>query len=343
MLRARCPTTAMDHFFAAVERRFPDHAQAVRLVQSATELIIKLLDTSYPYLEALARKMIELLTIMRERDLTELGYLFCGLSICLYGGSFTALIAAVEAVRLTSWERILNSAKVLYQNYCEGMRVVALENESEQKDRTVPNVRDWNGEVLLSRKIGVFLSSVDPLKVKDEFKALLLGFTAVATTLRSRSVNVITIGCSLSQVVSRFFALDALLKDALSSNQQQLAEPLAQSFFCILCIFIVVIARQWAMTLHSAMYGARLAVESALELWRRKGNMSHDCAINAELPQTQTLVIVLASVGVFWQFSNGFSLPFPLNILLLPLRVLDFIVDAIFCDTPNGFFYAGGI
>jgi hypothetical protein len=40
----------------------------------------------------------------------------------------------------------------------------------------------------------------------------------------------------------------------------------------------------------------------------------------------KTLGYTMAVLGLYWQFSVGFSLPFPLNILLFPFRMIEYLL-----------------
>jgi len=67
-------------------------------------------------------------------------------------------------------------------------------------------------------------------------------------------------------------------------------------------------------------------------VWFKRIDVVHSsvCPDLCFLSQTTILDEVvgygIAALGFLWQFGYGFRLPFPLNILLLPIRLIEFCI-----------------
>jgi hypothetical protein len=86
-------------------------------------------------------------------------------------------------------------------------------------------------------------------------------------------------------------------------------------------VLIAFVLARFATAVHSAARGAQLLTEGAMAVAVRSGYLSAEKAAD---PQVRTaLQVGLAVLGALSQFYAGFAVPFPLNVVLLPLSVLD--------------------
>jgi hypothetical protein len=77
--------------------------------------------------------------------------------------------------------------------------------------------------------------------------------------------------------------------------------------------------------LHSAMRGGLMLSRNLLQ-YLHEMNILH---INAETSVLDEVAgYALAALGLYFQLSYGFSLPFPLNVLLFPFTLLEYLLLA---------------
>ena len=76
---------------------------------------------------------------------------------------------------------------------------------------------------------------------------------------------------------------------------------------------------------HSAMRGAQLLLRGAIGYCLKHGHLTEEQV--AHVPEGSrnfdVVVIGIAVVGFLWQLRSGYRLPFPLNVLLLPVSIVE--------------------
>ena len=85
---------------------------------------------------------------------------------------------------------------------------------------------------------------------------------------------------------------------------------------------------------YSGLRGGKMVGVALCELVVERGWAEHveklpgvAAPFNAETSYLDEGVgYALAAVGIFWQLSTGFSPPFPLNLVLLPLSIVEWIL-----------------
>ena len=93
-------------------------------------------------------------------------------------------------------------------------------------------------------------------------------------------------------------------------------------------LFGVSIAWSLQMTIsafHSASRGAQLFARGSLAYAVRHKYLSPS-AIDEKGKVFNFFIVGLGCLGFWWQFWNGFSLPFPLNVLLFPLGWVEWYI-----------------
>ena len=74
---------------------------------------------------------------------------------------------------------------------------------------------------------------------------------------------------------------------------------------------------------HSAMRGGHLAGACLINVLNKKGFIKFN---DADSYIDEALGYVLAACGLMFQLRSGFRLPFPLNLLFLPISILEWII-----------------
>lgn len=89
-------------------------------------------------------------------------------------------------------------------------------------------------------------------------------------------------------------------------------------------VSVAFLLQRFAAAAHSALRGSQLLAESLLAIAVRSGYLH---AAHTEEPQLRTaLQLGLAALGAISQYRNGFGVPFPLSIVLLPLSAFEAIL-----------------
>lgn len=318
-------TSLIQGFIEEAGNRLPQYKKQIDAVGPVLVKIADAVDASYPYCVQGYKKGVQLWELAQPYNPQRFFPLLLGFSMCFFGGSFVTLIAAVEAVRLSVWERLWAGLQVLYKNYTIAEEQSKKDDEVDADGNGVADVLEISDRELLTRKLYVFARSVDPQQVSDASLSIWSAVLAVIATLRVHFAQAITLGTSLGEMAQNHLApvTQPLLQQALPQELQKWV-PVANGF---LFKFTGVIAA-WFLSriisgFHAAVRGASLLVTHALILAKEHGVDTFD----PQSTKATALSMFVAFLGFYWQLSNGFSIPFPLNFLLLPLTFSEWLLS----------------
>ncbi len=117
-----------------------------------------------------------------------------GLVMCFFGGSFLAIIAAVEAYRMCGYETTVVCVKSLIEDFHKIVEVNKKDDAVDADKDGVADVNQITTKELVHRKGMLFLKTVDPKKFQDAFSGIYMGFMAVVATLKLGCVKALTLG-----------------------------------------------------------------------------------------------------------------------------------------------------
>lgn len=78
-------------------------------------------------------------------------------------------------------------------------------------------------------------------------------------------------------------------------------------------------------SVFAAVRGSELFILGVIAYLERHGYVRHDLFKEGS-PGVVAVWCIVTAIGVYWQISSGFRLPFPLNLLLLPFTLAEQIV-----------------
>eukprot|EP01039_Chlorochromonas_danica_P011465 gene11465-12824_t len=248
-----------------------------------------------------------------------------GLVMCFFGGSFLTLIAAVEAYNLCGYETTANALSVLYDDFAKVVAASKKDDDRDDDNDGVKDVKQIPAPELVKRKTLLFLRTVDPNRLAVAIGGLQAGFLAVVATLKVRFARTIAlgnaIGASVEPPVERYVL--PLFELALPAEYRKWAKPVLHYSIRTTAISIAWTVQRVISAFHSAIRGGLLFSRNILEYVSKMGIY----AIDHEKTYLDEIVgYGLAVLGLFFQLSHGFGLPFPLNILLFPFTIAEYLL-----------------
>ncbi|CBZ26860.1 conserved hypothetical protein [Leishmania mexicana MHOM/GT/2001/U1103] len=320
--------------FGSLEKNYPqyhDHlAQAHKMACQASEA----LDKASPYLA----KAASYASVAKEQATTlrldEFGPMLLGLALCFFGGSYTMLVAVVETVHLLCWEDLKHSFQVLYHNY-------ELAAEQNYKDlcvdtdgNCVTDVQEvWDGD-MLSRKAALFLKSVDIEAAQAAGRTIGAATMSVIAALRVRFARSLALGGSLASMAMTYIPLEATLKDALPVEHKKWSGVIAKAAANVIAMTLASMMCGAICMMHCCIRGAHMFVQHAVHIAKGYGLLEDDMTLDS--PKATALAAMVASMGLLWQVTYTDANPFPINILLLPFTVAEYVLFFV----VNGFLFA---
>lgn len=256
-----------------------------------------------------------------------------GLLLCFFGGTFAVLIAAVEAFRMTGWSQTRDNVLALYDEY---LVVKAKYEEDEKHDKNndgVPDVQQKTPSELLLHKTHLFVTSVkNPDKISSAITGIFSSCLSVAAVLRIQFAKTVTLGVSIGNAMRN--AAESFLMPTL--NQLTPVEyrhwlPTVVNYVCkSIAISIAWYIQKVVSAIHSSIRGGLMFTRHMFEFCNKRGyfHLKHEDTNIDEISGW-----ALAAIGVYFQITSGFTLPFPLNLLLLPFTFAEWVIIWLVSDT----------
>lgn len=288
-------------------------------------MVVDLMNKSIPYFIMAWHKYLELKKELAPYRLELLLPSFLGFIMCFFGGTFVTLIAAFEAYRMSAWPHTRQCIQSLYEDF-------KLFNEANKKDDAkdddndgIRDVLQISNDQLLQRKLLLFLKTVDPKRVTDAIKGINGGFLAVVATLKLQFAKAITLGSSIAEglKVPAKTLVVPLVEGVLPDDYKRWGETIVFFQIDTISISIAWTLQRIISAFHSALIGGLLISRNMLVYLEEMKIVT----IKAEDTYLDEIVgYGLSALGLFFQLTLGFGLPFPLNVLLFPFTVLEWLL-----------------
>ena len=237
-----------------------------------------------------------------------------------FGGTYVTTIAAVEAFRQCGWERTEKHLKILFANYEKAAAA------SKKDGDGIPDVQQLSSNELYRRKALLVAKSVNPDDVSNALAGIWSGIFGVLCTLRIQFAHAITLGAAIGDVLhsGAHKYLEPTLNEIVPKEYHKWVPTIVKYSCRCIAVSIAWIVQRVISAFHSAIRGSELALTGICAYLKRHGHIK-------EVPETGSqlwfgLHIGLAVMGFLWQLRLGFSLPFPINILFLPLSIFEWIL-----------------
>lgn len=175
-------------------------------------------------------------------------------------------------------------------------------------------------------KMLFFLQNVDPQRFTTAIVGLNAGLVAVVATLKVQFAKTITLGAALSKAIdapAKTFLLP-LVQLALPRPYKKWADVLLTYSIKSFAISIAWTLRRVVSSFHSAIRGGLMFSKNLLSYLVDMG-VVREKDVGAYFPYVDTILgYGVALLGLWFQLSYGFALPFPLNVLLFPFTLVEY-------------------
>ncbi|KAL1498515.1 hypothetical protein AB1Y20_013838 [Prymnesium parvum] len=246
--------------------------------------------------------------------------LLLGLALCFCGGAYGASLAAIEAFSLVGYE----ATGAAIADICDEVGAVRLAVAAD-----APRAHAGSAVDQLKHKATLAALAVrDPQKLTHAVAALYAAWVVVQGTLRlqERFAKSITIGVSVAKMLDPLalrFGLPVLLHILPPELHHWL--PTAVRVVCKL----IAISFAWYLqaiifAVQSSIKGGLLFGRKALALAHKHGYIHRSQVEDSYLDETIGFTVAL--FGFYSQWQWGFSLPFPVNIIMLPFSIIEWYI-----------------
>lgn len=275
-----------------------------------------------PHLEFAWAKMLELKKRLDPYHPEELVDVFFGLFLVFFGGMYLTLLATIEAYRMCGWTQTKTYLLDLYSDYCVLRDENRKDDQLDDNNDGIADVRQISKKDLATRKVKLVLTKCNPEKVMGALSGLYMGLMAIMATLRLQFAQAVTLGAVIGDM---FFKtadkyVTPLMHQFVPSDYHRWI-PLVIKYTCrSIAISIAWFIQRVISAFYSAMRGGNLFAKGVFKFASRKG---YTAPFDESSIVMSVVGIAMAIPGFYWQISSGFSMPFPLNILLLPVSTVE--------------------
>lgn len=250
---------------------------------------------------------------------------FIGLSMCFFGGSFCTVIAAVEAFRMVGYQTTLDCMNDLYEDIAKFLEQNKKDDSIDADNNGKSDVAEMDPKDVITRKTLLFLKTVDPKRVTGALAGINSGFLAVAATLKLQFAKAITLGSSIASMLDKPATkyLLPIIEQSLPEDYKRWGKPIMDYTISSIAISFAWTIQRVVSCFHSASRGGLMFSRNFIEYLNHMKYLK----LNTEDTQLDEVVgYFMAFLGISFQLTRGFNLPFPVNLFLLPLTFLEWFL-----------------
>lgn len=291
----------------------PKVVECLRVCKPAIDMFIVFLRIAAPFVIIACKTLYQIYKVTPTDQLK----MIYGLGLCFFGGEFCASIAAVEVFRRTGGDKLL----ICLQDVGANIQVAL---EASQKDDQIMQAQQVSGQDWYKHKVGVVMKAVNPDVMAQAFSGLYKGFIGVVMTLKFKFAYTVALAVSIADMLRKPTAL-VITPVMVHLLPKEYHKWINQMINCLLKFIAVQLAWKLEMVVsafQSGLLGASLVGHGIMVMYLTKCKNEKD-ADPAESTIDQAIGLPLAVLGVWFQLSHGFTLPFPMNILFMPLTIFE--------------------
>jgi len=263
-----------------------------------------------------------------------------GLTLCFFGGTYLATLAAAEAFRTTGGAALYDELKYVFAQAKVVRRAAEADDDTDENEDGIADVDQIAPHAFLQRKIVVALVALkEPQRLQTALGHLWAAYLAVLATLKMKFAQTVSIALGIADVVKVPAAslLAPAVGHVVGAKLKHWAVPAVNSLINLLAFLVAWYLQQVISAFYSGLRGARIFSTALLTLLAETvlPKVPDDfpswmlCGINRDkfdvndtlLDEVIGLVVFVA--GFSFQLLGFFQVPFPLNIVLLPVSILE--------------------
>jgi len=259
-----------------------------------------------------------------------------GAGLCFFGGMYYAAIAAVEAALNLGGADMWSHLQVVWD---EGSLIAQAEMEDQEKDEDkngIKDVQEMATNDLINHKAKVAMMAVkDPMRLQQAIVALGNIYIAVIATLKFQFAKTVAIALGIGNMLT----LPAnrlggpMLAYIMPEDLNHWIPAIIDTSIKIIMVIVAGMIQAFISAFYSGLRGGKMFANAFFNILDERG-------LVAKLPDRlvpkpydpdttyvdEAIAYPLAAAGFYFQVTSGFALPFPWNLLLLPLTIIEYFL-----------------
>jgi hypothetical protein len=260
-----------------------------------------------------------------------------GVTLCFYGGPFLASFAAIEAFRKMGFERTIADLTIVYEDI-QLIRAASTKDDDKDEDGDgMADVDQISAADLAKRKMMVAMTAVKkPELLQQAVGSLWASYLAVLATLKLEFARTTAIALALAEMIKMpiMRVVSPLMGMALGPDLKHWVDTIVDSTINILAMIFAWYLQMIISAFYSGLRGGTMFANAMFDLLNDKGwiNMFPDFIVPVkpydpnESYLDEIVGYTLAAVGFGTQIFSGFAIQFPINIILMPFTLLEWVL-----------------
>lgn len=292
----------------------PIVGKIVQAIEDAIPMVQKYINLAMEYWEKLRPYRLDLLIPS-----------FVGLIMCFFGGTYLTTIAAWEAFMMCGYDSTMQCVRMLMEDLEKVAEASKKDDTKDDDGDGIPDTLQISSKELVKRKTLLFLTTVNPERLDYAIAGINAGFLAVIATLKMQFAKTITLGNAIGasmEVPAKQYVLPVFEK-LFPPEYRKWAWPIISYSIRTVSISIAWFVQRFISAFHCALRGGLMCSRNLMEYTTHMKiyEINHEESIIDEI-----FGYALAAVGLWFQLRLGFALPFPLNVLLFPVTLVEYFL-----------------
>jgi hypothetical protein len=247
-----------------------------------------------------------------------------GFVLVFFGGTYITTIAAWEAFKMCGYDKTRACLTELYKSYLVAKEASDKDDLKDDDGDGIADVKQIDAKALVQRKVVLLMKTLDPDEVSDAIAGIWGGFMGVVAVLRIQFAQAVTLGSALGNTLTDMSktTVQPQLESLVDPEYKKWVGPVLRYGIKSAAVTIAFFIQRVMSSFHSATRGSYMLLKGASHQLTALGKPVPKI-LDEKDPMFKYVATGLAVVGFVLQLYMGFGVPFPLNLLLLPVTALE--------------------
>lgn len=302
------------------------YAQYAETLQNVVQPIVNAVTIAFPFIVQYTKIIYD----FYQQLPSNVAKILFGFVLCFFGGIYPTLFAAFNAAKHGGMKELKKAISDLTEETMVILEESKKDDTADEDKDGVPDVKQITDKEYVLRKANLVVKKINPEKVDAALASLYTVSISVIATLKIQFARTIALSLSISDIVKRpankYIA--PIIQKAMPKEYQKWVPVVigwtTKSIGMSIAWFIQTIIS----AITSAWEGALIISRSLLKICVAKGINPADIIPenHEETNIDETIAYVIAACGFYFQWSMGFDMPFPFNILLMPFEIGEYYI-----------------
>lgn len=293
--------------------------EVLKKIQPFIDFMKNLIQTTLPYISLIYNKTNE---IYQKLPLDVI-YALIGLCLAFFGGVYCLVVAAAETFYMTGYK----NTEEMYYKIKEEMDHIMDANEKDNKidadNNGKADILEMSIAEVAQRKFLLFLRTCrDPDMIMSLIPNLIACFISVIAVLKVQFAKVIALGHQIGESLRKpaCYLFVPTLAQVVPHDYQKWISPSIEIVCKCIAISIAWFIQRIISSVQSAIRGGLMFSRNILNFAKKQGYFP---SYNEDDYLDEILGWFVAFCGIYFQVMSGFSVPFPFNLFLLPVSIME--------------------